>query len=239
MRIGTNPVKLVYGVVGTQNTGKSTLISDVIADSESRSDQRIRFRNSVVDYRSKIKSLGLEINRNGNEWCQRVIFDTLYDNVISCASNTEQMRTILDRTPLDAFVYTLWHNLYGTKCISDCCIDEMWDRTVYSMRMLDRIVWIPLKMCDDVKVVDDKFRDTNLEYRRQIDELFGICLRLLRFNGIHNISLVYGTRENRVSAVNILEENDVLQKNHAFLPYEDVRNSVDFGGMDIKDNGAK
>lgn len=227
MRIGTNPVKLVYGVVGTQNTGKSTFISDVIADSETRTDKMLRFRSSVVDYRAKIQSLGLEINRNGNEECQKIIFDTLYDNVISCSKKTETMRTILDRTPLDAFVYTLWHNVYGTNCISDECIDDMWDKTVYSMRMLDRIIWIPLRMCDDVKVVDDKFRDTNLEYRRQIDELFNMCLRILHFNcKIEQISSVYGRRETRVHVLNVFEENDALQKNSSIISYDVIREMI-------------
>ena len=189
---------MIYGVVGTQNTGKTTFIKDVI---ENTSDGRewFSFTNSGVDYRDKITQMGLAINRNGNEECQKVIFDTLTDNLLMNVRSPKSSRVILDRTPLDAFVYTKWHDEYGNHSVSRDTIVKMWHSLERSMRCLDRIVWIPLSMCDNVKVVDDKFRDTDVEYRRQIDELFSRYLHLLSSQGM-KVTMVYGSRDERVRA---------------------------------------
>ena len=202
---------MIYGVVGTQNTGKTTFIKDVV---DSTSDRRewFRFTNSGVDYRDKITKMGLVINRNGNEECQKVIFDTLTDNLLMNVRSPKSSRVILDRTPLDAFVYTKWHDEYGNHSVSRDTIVKMWRSLERSMRCLDRIVWIPLSMCDNVKVVDDKFRDTDVEYRRQIDGLFGRYLHLLSSQGM-KVTMVYGSRDERVRAFLEYENLDASEYN--------------------------
>ena len=204
--------KLIYGVIGTQNTGKTTFIKDVIEYCKTRIVDE-QYYNRGVDYRQKITELGLSINRNGTEECQKIIFKTLTDNIIDNmvknVQSNEYNRILLDRTPIDAFVYTVWHNEYGDKSISQTVIENMWNSLLYSTRILDRIFYIPLSLCDSVEVVDDKFRDTNLEYRNQINEIFEKCISKLIKNKV-NISFLYGDREERIKAFLEYEKIDLL-----------------------------
>lgn len=58
--------KFVVGVIGTQNTGKSTFINDLISKFQHSHSQ---FITVGCDYRKKVEEAGLQINRNGNLAC--------------------------------------------------------------------------------------------------------------------------------------------------------------------------
>ena len=77
--------QLIVGVVGTQNTGKSTFIQDVRNATAYRANESNRFVTVGVDYRKKIADLGLQINRNGNIESQNIIFDCLVGESIDKA----------------------------------------------------------------------------------------------------------------------------------------------------------
>ena len=64
----------------------------------------------------------------------------------------------------------------------------------------DRIIYIDLDNCGNVEVVDDTLRDTNLEYRAEIDQLFKETFNKLdeALDGKLNLE-IKGTREMRVN----------------------------------------
>lgn len=70
--------KFIIAVCGTQNTGKSTFVKDLIAYYENNM-LVMPFKTNNVDYRQKIESAGLKINRDGNLESQKIIFDCLLD----------------------------------------------------------------------------------------------------------------------------------------------------------------
>ena len=70
--------KFIVGVIGTQNTGKSTFIKDIISKYQDTDSQ---FQTVGCDYRKKIEEAGLQINRNGNLRCQNIICDTLIEQL--------------------------------------------------------------------------------------------------------------------------------------------------------------
>lgn len=189
--------KLIVGVMGTSNVGKTTFINDVISKSSERPDASLRWTTVGEDYRVAVERRGLKINREGSEDSQKIIHDTLVGNLLQSVSDSEHRRIIMDRTPIDSFVYTYALKLNGTS-VSDNTLSTMWRQVVKFSKVYDKIIWIPLDKCGDVKVVDDKFRDTNFGYRKQVDELFQSVFYSL-LNHSNNFAIVYGSRDERVN----------------------------------------
>ena len=161
--------KFVVGVIGTQNTGKSTFIQDIIEKFKGTSNE---FHTVGCDYREKIRKAGLQINRDGNLEAQKIILDTLVEQ-LDIIKRMPDGNYVTDRSPIDAYVYTVY--LYRHKPelgITQADLDEMLEKVKGSIGGYDRIVYIDLDNCPNVVVVDDTFRDTNLEYREEIDRLF-------------------------------------------------------------------
>ena len=190
--------KFVVGVIGTQNTGKSTFIKDIL---EKFKGTAMEFKTVGCDYRKKIEERGLKINRNGNWESQNIIFDTLVEQ-LAVIDGMPDGNYLTDRTPLDAHVYTtyLWqHGLLGDIKYEDLC--GMYDRLCSEMGRYDKIVFLDLDNCSNVKVVDDKFRDTDAEYRKEIDGLFKKVIASLEDAGILKGKVergIFGTREERI-----------------------------------------
>ena len=73
----------------------------------------------------------------------------------------------------------------------------MWSQVVKYTKLFDILLYIPLDKCEDVIVVDDKFRDVNYTYRNQIDSIMKAVFDYLLDAG-SNINVIYGSRETRV-----------------------------------------
>lgn len=200
-----NSNSIIVGIVGTANTGKTTLIKDVVDSENNVRDRDYQWTLYGKDYRKTIEEKGLKINREGNEECQQVIHDTLLQNIIDASNESFHKRMVMDRTILDSFAYTYWHYRYGTATIKTETLDKMWRQVVKFSKLYTRILYIPLCFCENVKVVDDKFRDTNSEYRRQIDSIFAAEFLSLSRNG-SQMDVIYGNREERVKRFYLLEE---------------------------------
>lgn len=169
--------KFVVGVIGTQNTGKSTFINDLIEKYNGTDNE---FKTVGCDYRKKIEEAGLSINRKGNLEAQKIILDTLVEQVDIIRGMSEG-NYVTDRTPIDAYVYTEYLFKHNPELgITQNDLDEMMAKVKQSMSGYDLIVFIDLDDCGNVEVVDDTFRDTNLEYRSEIDRLFKETLVKLR-----------------------------------------------------------
>lgn len=190
--------KFLCAVIGSQNTGKSTFINDVV---DKYKDNSIfePFVTDPIDYRKIIEEKNLSINRKGNLESQRIIFDCLSDQAIKAIRNPNFKNVIFDRCPLDSLVYTMY--LFDTKCggVTQQDIDQMIVEMKRFIRLYDAVCYIPLNMCDNVTVVDDKFRDTDLEYREYVDKLFKIAIGSLENIDADKIIEIYGTRKERLS----------------------------------------
>ena len=214
--------KLIVGVFGTQNTGKSTFINDVIAESAASTpnedtDASLSWSKYGDDYRDVIARRGLKINRNGNLESQSIIHSVLVHNIMNAVNENAFKRMIMDRTVIDSFAYTYWHYKYSNADtgITKKDIERMWEQVLYLARMFDSLIWIPLSRCENVQLVDDKFRDTNVEYRQQIDDIMGAIWKRLRNEGC-NMDVIFGSRDKRVQwfledKVFLLESN---KENH-------------------------
>lgn len=189
--------KKIAGVFGTQNVGKTTFVNDLVADTKGGEERWTLFGR---DYRKEIESRGLKINRDGTEESQKAIHGILVQNVVDAINDTSDGNLIMDRTPIDSYVYTKWHNLFGNGGISTSTVDGMWRQVLRFCRLFDVLVYIPLDKCADVKVVDDRFRDTNLEYRQQIDMIMENVFMVLQTHlAMTKVRMLYGSRERRVS----------------------------------------
>ena len=204
-------MKFVVGVIGTQNTGKSTFIGDIMDKFRGSLNE---FHTVGCDYREKIRKAGLQINRNGNLEAQKIILDTLVEQ-LDIIQKMPDGNYITDRSPIDAYVYTTYLFRHNPELgITQADLDEMFSKVKESIEGYDRIIYIDLDKCENVEVVDDTFRDTNLEYRAEIDQLFKETFRKLGnvLDGKLN-SEIRGTREERVNMFIKLFEQRMVRKN--------------------------
>ena len=190
--------KLIVGVFGTANTGKTTLIDDIVSRSAKEREEEARWHLFGKDYREVIKEKGLVINRDGDERSQMVIHETLLQNIRDAVMENSERRLIMDRTILDSFAYTYYLKMFGEKSISDDLIQKMWTDVELYSPCFDSLLYIPLSKCGDITVEDDKFRDTNFEYRKRIDQIFSALFVTLVLSGRANMDIIFGTREKRI-----------------------------------------
>lgn len=179
---------MVICVSGTQNIGKSTFIKDFV---ETYPD----FITPEVDYRGLIASNNLKINREGDARSQKVLFDFIVNDVKSQKGNV-----ILDRSCIDACVYSLWHYL-NRPVESGFTHDEIryqYEVMRETIKIYDKIFFIPLRLNPGIKLVDDGVRDIDEKYRAEIDRLFETTF--ISFGEKfykEKVVEVYGNREER------------------------------------------
>jgi hypothetical protein len=146
---------------GAQNTGKTTLIKDFLVCWP-------QYKTLNKSYRDVISEKGLTHSSATTQETQQIIRDWMFDNL---KSNTKDDNIVYDRCLLDNLIYTLWSYKYKPGSIDGKFVDESIEMTKESMRKLDIIFYIPADKCN-FGIVDDSFRDTNAQYRNQIDQLF-------------------------------------------------------------------
>lgn len=143
---------------GTQNSGKSTLVKAFL-------QKWPMYGTPVKTYRDVIEEHKLEHSSNTNEETQLLILDWMMKTQESM-SKTEKI--VYDRCTWDNLVYTLVANSY------DQISDEVTAATISlvreSMKHIDIIFWLPFD--EDIKVVDDGVRDTNIEHIKEVDSVF-------------------------------------------------------------------
>lgn len=193
--------KFIVAAVGTANTGKTTFKKDVLErfSSDPTFDP---FTTNEIDYREKIKAEGLQINRNGNLRSQKIIFDTLAESVVKAVMDPAVTNFISDRSVIDAYVYTRYlaeHN--PDSGITEKDLVEMRSAMEHVVRLYDRIVYFRMADCRDIAVVDDRFRDTDLGFRTEIDRIFNDVITDLSYKGCCEYTRgIIGSREERVEA---------------------------------------
>ena len=185
---------------GAQNTGKSTLVKDFLTVWP-------QYKTLDKSYRDVIKENKLTHSSNTTQEAQRLIRDWMSGEL---EKNKKDDKIVYDRCLLDNLVYTLWSYRYQPGSIDGKFVDETIDMVKESMRKLDIIFYIPADKCN-FDIVNDTFRDTNLNYRKEIDQLFKMLLS--EYNDNYDADVFFpkgdspaiielsGTREQRLLAI--------------------------------------
>lgn len=194
-------------IVGTQNMGKSTLINDFL---KRWSD----YKTDKVSYRDHIKENNLPINKDTTVDTQESIMNFICE---SLERNASEEKFIMDRSPYDALVYSIWANGKEKEGFTDEFIHRQIDIAREASKAYDIIFYIPIHERNNVEIVEDNLRDTDVKYREEIDNIFKGIFGFLRTDGeVHQhfpfspffdledcppVIALYGDREERIADI--------------------------------------
>jgi nicotinamide riboside kinase len=147
-------------VVGSQNTGKTTYVSDFIKKWN-------MYKTPEKTYRDIIKEKNLSVNENGTEESQKIILDVLVDQAIEYSKKDF---VILDRSVLDNLAYTSWLNLYEK--VSDKFLDQTRLIVRETLKLYDILFFLPLTKFSNIEIKEDGLRSIDPVYRQEIDTIF-------------------------------------------------------------------
>jgi hypothetical protein len=172
------------GCIGTQNTGKTTFIKDLIATYP-------QFTTPGKTYRDVIRKYGLKINQNATIASQWVIFCSMLETI----NKRYNKPVIFDRTPFDAYIYTLY--VAG----KPDGLEEMRELAVRSLEKLDMIFMFPLAGNEHIPLKYDGLRDIDENYRETINDLFlrELAIAAARTDKLPPIHNVTGLRHDRIA----------------------------------------
>lgn len=170
-------------VIGPQNTGKTTFITDFLKE----------FHHYVTPqetYRDVIESRGLVVNQKTSLESQKEIRDFMFGQV---RHNTEY-NIIFDRCLIDNYVYT--YAQYEKGEIAKWFVEETESMMMDTLRLVDMFLFIPTSV--SVPLVDDKTRDITASYIDTINHLFLKTLFELSRKHHITVKVISGTRKERV-----------------------------------------
>jgi deoxyadenosine/deoxycytidine kinase len=167
-------------ISGSHCTGKSTLVDTLAVKGV--------FPNSVLFITEIVRGLvvgGVKVNQFNDHKSQMTILEAHHKNILNYKD------FITDRCSLDAFVYSTWNYLNGG------CSYREWKEYeeifLDCINSYDYIFYLPIEF----PIVSDGFRDTDVEYQKQIHELF---IRLSKMYAINLITL-RGSVEERIETM--------------------------------------
>jgi len=208
---------------GAQNTGKTTLLKDFVSCWP-------QYKTLDKSYRDVIKENNFTHSSKTTQETQRVIRDWMYAEI---TKNKAGDKIVYDRCLLDNLVYTLWAYRYIPGSIEGKFVDETIDMVKESMRNLDILFYIPADKCN-FGIVNDEFRDTNILYREQIDQIFkGVIDQYTNNfdadvfwpkNDSPGVIEVSGSRESRLITIGdyIGETGDLIGEEHSIFNKEQL-----------------
>lgn len=186
-----------YILTGSQSVGKSTLLHHF--------EDRMNTITEVV--RNLAKTDGIAVNENGNMEGQTKIFNTYY-NILS---NTPGPY-ISDRGLTDVIAYTVYNmsRLISEGGISQeegqRFIEEQINRFIDFSDKNEDVVYFYVPI--EFDVVDDGFRSTNEEFRREIDNNISELFEYME--GLHmglNVFTLRGSVEERLDTMEEIMKN--------------------------------
>ena len=146
---------------GTANSGKSTLVKSFL-------HTWTNYKTPEKTYRDVLKEKGLEHSSKTTPETQTTVLDFLIDMV---QGKTLQDKIVYDRCPLDAVAYTIWANGKGIEGFTDEFVERQITMSKEALRSLD-IIFMTRFNEDIMKIKDDGTRDTNLEFIKEMDNIF-------------------------------------------------------------------
>jgi GTPase SAR1 family protein len=145
---------------GTANSGKSTMIKSFL-------HTWTNYELSEDTYHDTLEEKGLDHSSKTTPETQTVILDFLVDQVQG-KSVTDNI--VYDRCSLDAIAYTMWANGKGIEGFTDDFVKKQITMSRESLRSLDIIFMT--RFNEQQAVVDNGIRDTNVEFIKEIDNIF-------------------------------------------------------------------
>jgi len=208
-------------VSGTTCIGKSTFIDDFI------SNWQMYKLCEKPRYTDLVKEKNLQLNENGNEDSQRIILNSLIDQVMS-SSKTDNV--IFDRSVLDNLVYTMWLN--ANEKVSDSFVKESIKLVRESLVFYDILFFLPITRQSPVKFIEAEHRTTSHVYRLEIDNIFKALVHQYNKNdstyfpfelkaGSPAIIEIFGTRKLRIELAKQyigLDGQIVAEEPNLFMP---------------------
>jgi len=143
---------------GTSCTGKSTLVKAFLK-------KWPMYKTTAKTYRNILTENNLEHSSKTNAETQLLILDWMTETL---EENKDEKHVIYDRNPLDNLAYSLY--AAEKDLISEEVLGLTVDIVRRSLKNLDIIFW--LKYDPAIKIVNDGTRDSNLNYIREIDDIF-------------------------------------------------------------------
>ena len=123
------------------------------------------YKTTAKTYRNILTENNLEHSSKTNAETQLLILDWMTETL---EENKDEKHVIYDRNPLDNLAYSLY--AAEKDLISEEVLGLTVDIVRRSLKNLDIIFW--LKYDPAIKIVNDGTRDFNLNYIREIDDIF-------------------------------------------------------------------
>jgi thymidylate kinase len=145
------------GIIGTQGSGKSTLIKEFL-------EKWPMYKTPEKTYRDIIKSRDIKINEEGDEKSQKVILNALIDEVQQAKGDY----LIFDRCVVDNIAYTLWLNAHDK--VSNAYVLDSKFLALQTLKLFDIIFYVPLHK--DIPLNEKDNRSKDPKFREEIDNIF-------------------------------------------------------------------
>ena len=148
-------------ITGSANTGKSTLVSDMVSVWEN-------YTPNHYSYRDILKEKNLKHSKQSNKDTQWLILNNMVDEL---QKYTSKDYVVFDRCPLDNLAYSLWLYEKGLGDIDDKFIGECIPIVRESLRLLDIVFFIPITRVSPIEIVDNGTRETCSEFIGEVDNI--------------------------------------------------------------------
>lgn len=173
-------------VIGPQNTGKSTFISDFLQEFPN-------YETTLESYRDVVEDSKLVINQETTVESQKAIRDFMFGQL----RHNEKRNIIFDRCLIDNYVYT--YVQYEKGLLPKTFVEESEQIMLETLSAVDLYLFIPTAVA--VPLVEDDLRDVTASYIDMVNNQFlRILFELARKNHI-TIKVISGSRKERISQV--------------------------------------
>lgn len=215
-------------ITGTSCVGKTTFINDFLK-------QWPMYKAPKRSYRQVAKKEAIKLNREGDVEGQRAIQKILFDQI---EETKNEKYVIYDRGPLDNLVYSIWLNAKKLGNVDDLFIEQSIAKVKRIVSTYDIIFFIPILRDYPVDVVEDEQRDTNPEFRTEVDNLFkGIIETYHKGKDTFfpkedcpAIIEIFGTPEQRIEMAKLY----INPKGDVFGEEDNLMNDVDISEEDVQ-----
>jgi|TARA_R110002020_G_scaffold173255_4_gene364068 predicted ATPase len=150
---------------GTGNSGKTTLVKSFLYNWKD-------YSTPEKTYRDLIQEEGLSHSSATTTDTQKKILNFMIDQV---QGSVQADKVVYDRCPLDNLAYSMWCHDKNIEGFTKDFITEQIKLMKESMRFLDIIFLCRFDIKQ--KVVDDGFRDTDLNFIKEVDNIFSSLYR--------------------------------------------------------------
>ena len=179
-------------VVGAQNVGKTTFVSDFILKFP-------EYFSPKVSYKELVEKHGLKINQETGEESQAVIMQALWDSI----TKNPGENIIFDRCLIDNYVYSYCAFLKGK--ISAEFIEASKEKMFEHLKFLETIIFIPVSVSVEVK--ESGQRDLDKNFIDLVNRVFMEILLEISKRFDLKIVVLSGSREERVQDVHTIIKN--------------------------------